>query len=368
MVLGDADRNRLLQRVQHEVPFVPRPFAAIAHDLGLDTDAVMAELASLHESGVLREISAVLEGSALGYDGALVAGRVEPEALPRVVEVVNAHPTVTHNYLRDHAYNLWFTIAVPAEMGLDATLRALAREAGVADFHALRRTATFKIGVNLDLESGTNRTEAREIGPVATLVAGERERRMFRALQTPLAITEQPFDALARACGSSTEELLDFARAHHGGAIRRYVGTLRHRRAGVRANGMAVWSVAETDTERVGRTLAAAPEVSHCYARNAFPGFPYTLYSMLHGPTRETCLAIAARLSAEVDVTSYRVLFSDEEYKKARLRYFLPELDAWWDAHCADAAAGDEAGPASSAASGACAGATSRSAPRCSQA
>ncbi len=100
---------------------------------------------------------------------------------------------------------------------------------------------------------------------------------------------------------------------------------------------MAVWRVADADAERVGRALAAAPEVSHCYARNAIPGFPYTVYSMLHGPARDTCLAVAARLSAQVGVADYIVLFSVEEYKKVRLRYFLPELDAWWQAHRGDA-------------------------------
>ena len=96
---------------------------------------------------------------------------------------------------------------------------------------------------------------------------------------------------------------------------------------------MAVWRVADSDLQRIGRTLAAAPEVSHCYARNAIPGFPYTLYSMLHAQTREACLAIASRLANEVAVADYTVLFSVEEYKKVRLRYFLPELDDWWQAN-----------------------------------
>ncbi len=333
MGLSDSDRNRLVRHVQDAIPFVEKPFGVIASDLGLDEAEVLAELCALRESGLLREISAVLEGSALGYDSALVAGTVAPADLARVVEVVNAHPTVTHNYLREHAYNLWFTIAVPVEMGLDATLRALARAAGVETFHALRRTVTFKIGVNFDLETGTNKTEAQEIVPVAPMHASEQDRRIFRALQTPLPLVARPFDEVARSCGCSTDELLRFARSHLGGAIRRYVGTLRHRKAGVRANGMAVWQVEGGDVERVGRRLAAAPEVSHCYARNSIAGFPYTVYSMLHAPTREACLSIAAGLSEQIAVSDYVVLFSVEEYKKVRLRYFLPELDQWWEAH-----------------------------------
>jgi DNA-binding Lrp family transcriptional regulator len=129
----------------------------------------------------------------------------------------------------------------------------------------------------------------------------------------------------------SGDELIEFARSHLGGAIRRYVGTLRHRKLGVRENGMVVWRAAPDQIEVAGPQLANAPEVSHCYARNAVEGFPYTLYSMVHGPTRESCEEIARGLSKQTGLDDYAVLFSVREFKKERLRYFLPELDQWWD-------------------------------------
>jgi DNA-binding Lrp family transcriptional regulator len=112
--------------------------------------------------------------------------------------------------------------------------------------------------------------------------------------------------------------------------MRRYVGTFHHRKLGVRGNGMVVWDVREDEIEHLGPVLAQAPEVSHCYARNAIPGFPYRLYSMLHGPSEEACRDIAARISGQLGVSDYLILFSSREFKKCRLRYFLPELDAWW--------------------------------------
>jgi DNA-binding Lrp family transcriptional regulator len=287
----------------------------------------------MSEEGTLREISAVLEGAALGYESALVAGSVPSEEIARVVEVVNAHPTVTHNYLRNHSYNLWFTIAVPREMGIAPSLRALVRLSGVERFAALQRTLTFKIGVNFDPETRKNRSEVAPVREVKPIRVSERDVRCFRALQTPLPLTARPFADLASRAGVSTEELLEFGRAHLGEAIRRYVGTLRHRKLGVRANGMVVWRVAEGDLERTGRQLAEAPDVSHCYARNTIEGFPYSLYSMIHGPDRESCLAVARELSRSIGVADYEVLFSEEEFKKVRLRYFLPELDQWWAAH-----------------------------------
>jgi DNA-binding Lrp family transcriptional regulator len=245
---------------------------------------------------------------------------------------VNAHPTVTHNYLRNHRYNLWFTLAVPQEMSLEETLSVLARRSGVSAFQPLRRTHTFKIGVNFDPRTLQNRSAVAPPSEVKPIDVGAADARLFRALQTPLPLEEAPFDALAASAEVEPDALLAFGRHHLGGAIRRYVGTLRHRRLGVRANGMVVWCVTEDRLEEVGSRLAAAPEVSHCYARNAIEGFPYTLYSMTHGPDRDSCSEVAARLAREAGIDDYAVLFSEKEFKKVRLRYFLPELDAWWAA------------------------------------
>jgi len=325
--------NALAHRVQANVPFTPRPFAQIGDDLGLDESGVIDCLVRWQAEEKLREVSAILEGSALGYDSALVAGKVPETRLDEVAAIVNEHPTVTHNYLRNHAYNLWFTIAVPSEMGLAATLDRLARLAGVDAFHPLRRTHTFKVGVNFDLVSKQSVTELVALPTVSAVDAGELERRMFRALQTPLPITAQPFAALAKEFDLDERALLEFGARHLGSAMRRYVATFRHRKLGVRGNGMVVWNVSAGDLPRLGPILAAAPEVSHCYARNAIPGFDYTLYSMIHGPDEAACRRVAGEIASRIGVDDYLILFSSREYKKCRLRYFLPELDAWWTAH-----------------------------------
>jgi DNA-binding Lrp family transcriptional regulator len=217
-------------------------------------------------------------------------------------------------------------------MSLEETLRVLARRSGVSAFHLLRRTHTFKIGVNFDPRTLQNRSAVAPASEVEPIEVGESDARLFRTLQTPLPLEEAPFDGLAERAEVEPDALLAFGRRHLGGAIRRYVGTLRHRRLGVRANGMVVWRVPEDRLEEVGLRLATAPEVSHCYARNAIEGFPYTLYSMTHGPDRDSCREVAARLAGETGIDDYAVLFSEKEFKKVRLRYFLPELEAWWAA------------------------------------
>jgi len=331
MEISDAQENEVIRAVQNGVPFEPRPFDALGRGVGVPEAQVLELLRKWHEHGTLREISAILEGSALGHESALVAGVVPDARLEEVVEAVNACPTVTHNYLRDHEYNLWYTIAAPVEIGLDAMIGALSRQTGIP-FSALRRTTTYKIGVNFDLKTRQNRTDAAPLPVVAEVERTPETIAFFRALQTPAPIVERPFDALARQHGVDAGALLAFGKRHLGGAIRRYVGTLRHRKLGVRANAMIVWNVPDPELDAAGAILADAPEVSHCYGRNAIEGFPYTLYSMIHGPDLRDCEVVARRLSDETGARDYRLLVSLEEYKKTRLRYFLPELDAWWAA------------------------------------
>lgn len=330
MALEPGMANLLARAVQQEVPLDSAPFARLAEYLGLDEATVLAQLRAWRASGELREISGVLEGDRLGYESALVAAAVPESRLEAVATIISAHPTVTHNYLRDHTLNLWFTIAMPSRVGLAPALAILARQADIPHLHALPRTATYKIGVSFDLETLRNDTDrpivARDAVPLSI---GPREEALFRALQRPLPLDEYPFAALARETGVLEAELLDFGRRHLGGALRRYVATFRHRKLGVRGNGMVVWDVSHARRDEVGRRLAAAPEVSHCYARAAAPGFPYTVYSMIHGPDEAAVRTVADRLADEVGVTERAVLFSTRELKKARLRYFLPELADW---------------------------------------
>ncbi len=337
----DEQDRALLEAVQRGVPLVPDPFTALGDALGCGGDWVLERLRYWSAQGMLREISAVMEGARLGYESALVAARVAPARLEEAAAVVAAHPTVTHDYEREHEFNLWYTLAVPAEQGIERVAARLGAMAGVEEQYVLPRTATFKIGVRFDVQSRRNRTEvlpaASDDRPPMRLDATEQA--MVRALQSPLPLREAPFEELASEAGVSETHLIAFARRMQAeGGLRRYVGTLRHRRAGVRANGMVCWRVAAERHGEVGPRIAQSPEVSHCYARPAFPGFPFSLYSMLHGPSRADVLEAAERIAVHAGIEGgpghgYVVLFSVREFKKCRLRYFLPETEAWWRRH-----------------------------------
>src|SRR5207248_11418549 len=127
--LEDFDRE-LVNAVQWDFPLEPRPFAALSERLGLDEPAVRARVARVKELGVLRQLSAIFDTRALGYGSALVAAKIDPDRVDDAAAVISAHPGVSHNYKRNHAYNLWYTIAVPPGESLDEHVDVLHRTSG----------------------------------------------------------------------------------------------------------------------------------------------------------------------------------------------------------------------------------------------
>jgi len=333
-MLEEDKSNHLARLIQRRFPLDERPYLDLARQIDASEEQVLKEIGRWKAEGKLREISAVMEGAALGYDSALVCGRVPREKLSSIANVISEHPTVTHNYERNHDYNIWFTIAVPHEMGLENHLNALSALTGIEPFHALRRTLTFKVGVAFDFKSKKNNTERIDLPEsIESKDVNEIEKRIIRALQTDLPVAERPFRVLADQNGFREDDLLAFARENLGGAVRRYIGTFRHRKMGVSANGMTVWNIPQEKLARCGRLLADSPEVSHCYARTNVDDFPYTLYSMLHGPDGSSLQETARTLAERIECDDYLILESPTEFKKTRLRYFLKELDEWWDSH-----------------------------------
>lgn len=149
------------------------------------------------------------------------------------------------------------------------------------------------------------------------------DRRLIHRLCGDITDTEFPFHKLADELGLPVAEVLKRIRAYRQGKImRRFGAILRHQRAGFTANGMSVWRVAPQDVERVGRILAQCPAVSHAYERPTFPGWPYNVFGMIHGHSREECLDTAAELARATGISDYRVLFSTREFKKSSRIYF----------------------------------------------
>jgi DNA-binding Lrp family transcriptional regulator len=343
----DAVDQGLLNEMQDRFPLVREPFAALGASVGAGASEVIARLAAMRESGVLRQVSPIFDTKALGYTSSLVAMRVAEERLAEAAEIVNAHPGVSHNYRRTHEFNLWLTIAVPPGADLRAHVDALHRLAGAESARMLPTLRLFKIGVTLDMtgeramdhRSDPQYThERREEAARHTL--SPRDIDVIRAVQGDLPLDPDPFAAPARALGVSVarliEELEDLQRR---GYLRRFAAILRHRKAGFGANGMAVWDVPEDDILRVGATMAGYTSISHCYQRPKYADWRYNLFTMIHARKKGDCEDFVEELAARHGLKDYAVLYSTTEYKKVRLAYFTPAFDEWERQHVAAAAA-----------------------------
>ena len=276
----------------------------------------------------------------MGYQSTLVAARVAEGKLEEAAGVINGHPGVSHNYRRNHAFNMWYTLAVPPDsgLGLEKTVEILHRESGAESTRMLPTLRLFKIGVRFDMtgegdeekniEFKREKVAAAPPGPLT-----EGEKGMVRVLQRDLPVVAEPFGEWAGG-GVGVEELLGAARGFlERGLMRRFAAVLRHREAGIAANAMGVWAVAAERTEEFGAAAAGFAAVSHCYQRPAWPDWPYTMFTMVHGETPEKCAGVLAAIAEKTGVKEYAALYSTKEYKKVRVRYFTPEVGEWERGH-----------------------------------
>ncbi len=325
----DIVDRRLLDLLQRDFPPTTQPFAAIGERLGLPEEEVLARvrrLKSPDEKGLIRQISAIFNTSALGYKSTLVAMQVPQDEIERAAAAINGHPGVSHNYQRDHAWNLWFTLAVPPDEDLESTVQALVEKAGGYPYRLFPALRVFKIAVQLDIEgaSGISAVDSPQ-GSRPTPALTVRDRAFIRELQKDIEIVSQPFADVAERLGVSQEEVVAWLQqAKAAGWLRRFAAILRQRQAGYVANGMVAWRVPQDSIERVATVAASLPQVSHCYQRLTYPDWPYNLFTMIHAKSKENCQAVAREISQETGVSDYVILFSTKEYKKARLKYFDP--------------------------------------------
>jgi DNA-binding Lrp family transcriptional regulator len=339
----DAIDQHLLNEMQDKFPLVREPFAELAARAGITEDDAIRRLAAMRASGVLRQVSPIFDTKALGYQSSLVAMRVPEDRLAAAAEVVNAHPGVSHNYKRTHAFNMWFTVAVPPGSDLQAHVDALHRMAGAESTRMLPTLRLFKIGVTLDMtgERAINHQSApqythehREVAARHTLT--DRDIEVIRAVQGDLALEPDPFALPASALGVSVAELIaELEDLQRRGYLRRFAAILRHRKAGFGANGMAVWDVPEDGVRAMGETMAGYTAISHCYQRPKYEDWKYNLFTMIHARKKGECEDFVRELSERHGLDDYAVLYSTTEYKKVRLAYFTPEFDEWERAHVA---------------------------------
>ncbi|MFZ0224851.1 MAG: Lrp/AsnC family transcriptional regulator [Candidatus Nitrosopolaris sp.] len=319
--------KQLLNEIQWVFPLTDRPYLEISKRYNISEKDVMQRTSYLKQIGLIRQINAIFDTRRLGYKSALIAFAVKPNKLNRVAEQVNKHPGVSHNYERNHEFNMWFTLAVPPYAEIKTDLDKMASIDGVIKYRVLPTLKLYKIGVRLDMVNEdakvpepTDRVKA--LNPLKFNLS-ERDKEFIRELQKDLKVIPEPFKELADSLGITTSQLFAKAKEYEDlGVMRRFAAILRHRDAGFTANGMVVWKVPVLKIDEVGNKLAAYPQVSHCYRRPIYPDWQFNLFSMIHARTIESAEKIAKQMSESTGIKDYRILFSLREYKKERVKYF----------------------------------------------
>jgi len=325
-------KDELLYQMQHAFPMTQKPFEEIAIALGSTESEVLQTVQHLKDEKIIRQTSAIFDTKRLGYKSSLVAFKVAEDQIEQAAALINAHPGVSHNYLRNHDYNIWFTMAVAPDsrFGLERTIEILREQTGAEDAIILPTLKMFKIKVQMDTtgkrakKEKVKRVTHKEITLTDTHIA------VIKELQKDITVTSEPYAEAIEQLGMDYERF--FTIAHElkdAGVMRRFATILNHRKAGFSANAMSVWSVPEEEGERIGQEMAEFSAVSHCYLRPKYPSWPYNLFAMVHAKTQEECDTLIEEMAKESSLTEYGKLYSTKEFKKQRLVYFDNAFKTW---------------------------------------
>jgi DNA-binding Lrp family transcriptional regulator len=323
----DALDKEILNEIQWSFPLVSEPYKELANRFHVTNDEMKKRISNLKSLGVLRQLSAIFDTRKLGYKSSLVAMAIDSDKLDSVANQVNRHPGVSHNYERNHEYNLWFTLATPPGSDLKTEVDKFGKLAGIKKIRLLPTIKLFKIGVKLDMVDEKKKeiapTEEKKKISEVKFTPTEDDKEFIRHLQKDLEVVDRPFLAAAQSLGMSEDQV--FEKLHYYeeiGVMRRYAAILRHRDVGFTANGMIVWRVPEQRIEEVGDILGAFPQISHCYQRPVYQDWPYNVFSMVHCKSIAEAESMAKEIQNHIKVDDYRILFSSREFKKTRVEYF----------------------------------------------
>lgn len=337
--LDDTDR-KLLNLMQGRFPITPRPYEAVAKQAEITEAEVLQRVQHLLDERIIRQVTPIFDTRALGYGSMLVAAKVDPEHPWAPAKIINAHPGVSHNYLRNHEFNMWFTLAVEpdSKLGLQGTLDVLQELTGAESIRQLPTLKLFKIRMDLEMEGDTKDLSSAGVAedPVELDMQpyDDFDRAVIRATQGDLPVAPEPYVDAAKELGVTVDKLVDHLTGmQERGLLRRVAAILFHRRAGFSANGMGVWAVPDDQIMELGPKMASYRGISHCYQRPTYEDWKYSVFTMAHGRSKEECDAILDSIAEDTGIHERATLYSSTEFKKIRLLYFTDDFKNWERTH-----------------------------------
>ncbi|MGI6119794.1 MAG: Lrp/AsnC family transcriptional regulator [Desulfosporosinus sp.] len=348
----DSIDRALLNVIQSHFPITVHPYQVLGLKVGTMEEDAFRRIQRLRQEGIIRRLGGIFDSRRLGYYSTLCAAKVPEEKIPALAELLAGVSGVTHNYLRNHEYNIWFTLIARSQVVAERILQNIRDSLKVPEIYSLPAIRVFKIKVDLDLnlanqdsslnkkiesvpdaslketEANLNILEAQD-GSLFELKGFELRKEdiaLVKVLQANLPDSLTPYSVLAENLHWSVEDVISGTmRLKEAKVMRRFGAVLRHQKAGFVANTMGVWQVEPEQAAQAGKIMASFKEVSHCYQRPTLPDWPYSFFTMIHGRSVQACEEVMKRISLSTGISNYAMLFSIAELKKTSMQYFLEE-------------------------------------------
>jgi siroheme decarboxylase len=311
--------KRLCNQLQIGLPIAERPFAILARILKSSEAKVLKRTRALIKEGVIRRLGVSINWLAIGKASTLVTAHVEQDDLQKIISSVNKLQGVSHNYLREHYYNLWFTLRADSHKELEAILKKLSKRFNTS-FSSLPVVQTFKLDARFDATSGGKRllsesrrrkTEDRERRTISGI-----DERILKKLQGGLKAVKRPFNFIGNDAFENFDALLHIDEMIHEGIINRLGAMVNHNKLGFTANAMFACKTKKSRAIKIGEKLAALGIVSHCYERKTFKGWPCNIFAMMHGSDMRDIRKVVERFARSQGLKRWELLPTAERLKK----------------------------------------------------
>lgn len=310
MELDDADRA-IINAYQGGFPVVEDPFVPVSrrfrnNGVDLSPDGVVEKLRRLDEEGVISRFGALINADAIGGTTVLVATTVPEEEFEDVVETINSHDEVAHNYERDHFLNVWFVVSVADKGSVEDVLDEIEEETGV-ETYTFPKLHEFHLGARFPVDGPfyDSPAEPKPQEPEATELEPD-EDELLAEIHDGFPITRHPYSDIAEALGAETRGVVSaIRRLSREGKIRRVGVVPNHYAVGYTENAMTVWDVPDEYVVETGESVGSLPFVTHCYERPRHRDvWRYNLFAMVHGrSTKELDDSVESVREAVKDAT-----------------------------------------------------------------
>ncbi len=147
----DTIDKAILNRIQSDFPIDSRPYDTIAQELGLEENQVIERVERLKSSGIIRRIGGNFVPHRVGFVSTLCAAKVPEDKIEDFASAVNRFTGVTHNYVRENDFNIWFTFIARSMDEIRDNLEQISRQTGVKRILNLPATKVFKIKAQFEV-------------------------------------------------------------------------------------------------------------------------------------------------------------------------------------------------------------------------